>query len=615
MSKGNRQSKASGVSRTRHSDSAQTFPKTTDLDRSIPRRGVRLLLSLAVAANILPAVLLFYFVHRFGVDLPWWDEWDALWVPLQEFDQGRLGVSTLLMNHMEHRPLFPRLLTLANAALFHWNRTAEMYITAALLIFCAWLLYRFARAYWAHPLTPLLFVPIAWTLLGWRQWENLLMGMGTLFSLLAAGTVLAFFLLQRARRTDRFVLAAAAAAFVASFSSGGGLFLWPVGLAQLVLQRLYGEPGNRPGPGAFVVWTGAGTLTWALFFFKYNPFPLPYPTGFAYLIHNPIQTGRYVASMIGSPLSFHQPMAQSLGFIMTVLGAWVVFRLRRVPRDLVAAAPLLALLALTLLYAVTSCDRRMGQEFIAALHSRYCSLTALGIVALYALLVKSALVERRPATLLACGGIAAFLVAGAMTNFICFREDPAVQARLDQFVLGTYAIRYPEVVCDEAVSVLRHTSSVVRERIPFLRAHGYSLFHQGVPTGLPARYNGSAGGCQIEAVNGRGGSMVDVRRSDDSFGLRVTGWAVDLAAGQEPSRLFVSIDGRIDVPAMLGRLRPDVAGALGNPNYGASGYISYVRTSMLTVGEHALGLTIVSHDGSGYWTCSSSAVSRLRVAE
>lgn len=104
----------------------------------------------------------------------------------------------------------------------------------------------------------------------------------------------------------------------------------------------------------------------------------------------------------------------------------------------------------------------------------------------------------------------------------------------------------------------------------------------------------------MEAVNGHAGSVIDVHLNGDKSGLRVTGWAVDLAVGREPGRLFVSIDGRIDVPAVPGGDRPDVAQVFKNPNYDKAGFIGYVRTSLLTVGEHTLELKIVSKDGSGY---------------
>jgi hypothetical protein len=222
---------------------------------------------------------LFYFVRRFGVDLPWWDEWKDMGV-LERFNEGTLGFSTLFAQFNEHRPLFPRLLTLADAALFHWNRVAEMYVIATLLILCTWLMFRFVRVYWAHPLTPLFFLPIAWTLLSWRQWENLLIGFQTCFGLLVAGTVLAFCSLHRTRTFDRFLLTATVAAFVASFSISGGLFIWPLGLAQLLVQGWYGKPDERPHPGTLTLWAGVGTLTWVLFFVGYH---VPLSTGLAYM--------------------------------------------------------------------------------------------------------------------------------------------------------------------------------------------------------------------------------------------------------------------------------------------------------------------------------------------
>jgi hypothetical protein len=578
-------------------------------------RAAKLLASAAVAANLLPAALLFYFVHRFGVDVPWRDDWYGFLTPLQQFDQGTLGFSALFAQHMEHRPLFPRLLSLANAVLFHWNRTVEMYVTAALLVFCACLLFRFVRAYWAHPLTPILFLPMAWTLLSWRQWQNLLWAFQTCFGLLAAGAVLAFCLLHRARGADRVLLIAVAAAFVASFSLAGGLLIWPVGLAQLLLQRLCAEPDDGPRPGAFVVWTSAGTLTWALFFVGHHEPPEVgvWPTGFGYLIHNSVATARFLATMIGSPLSWNQPTAQSLGIIMTALGAWTVFRLLRKTRDLAAAVPLLSLMALILINVVLICDRRMGiNGTIQALNSRYCTLMMLGLVALYALLTRLALTERSPATLLACGGMAALLVSGAITNFISWRDDAIAQWYLHMEVIGKYAVRYADVVSDEGLSYLEADPPMMREAIPFLRAHRYTLFHQTAPMGVPASYTGSAGGCNIEAVNHRGGTVIDVDLRKDSSGLQVEGWALDLAEERVPGRVFVSIDGRIDVPAVPGGDRPDVARFFKNPNYGTAGFVSFVRTSLLTVGEHTLELKIVNQDGTGYWTCGAS---RLRVAE
>ncbi len=564
-------------------------------------RGARLLLTAAVAANLLPAGLLFYFIHRFGVDLPWRDEWEGFVVPLQQLDQGTLRISGLFAQFNEHRPFFPRLLTLANAALFHWNRTAEMYATAALLMVSAWLLFGFVRKYWDSPLTPLLFIPMAWTLLGWRQWENLLWGFQTCFGLLVAGAVAAFCQLHRTRGADRFVWGAAVAAFVASFSLAGGLFVWPVGLAQLVLQRRCGESGERPGVGAFAVWASAGVLSWVFFFSGFHETSVRWPTGPGYLMEHPLEAARFVLGMIAGPLSDGPSIAPLLGVMVTALCAWALFRMRRAAGEMMAAAPLIALLTFILLIALVSCDRRMGRGIGQALSSRYCSISALGLVALYALLARFALTEwRRPhiqspaaAYWLLCGGFGVLLLVASLAKYTAWRQDPA--GWRDAFARGTLAARYAGVMSDEAVSTLYPDPDVVRARAPFLKAHGYSLFHEAVPMGVPARYDGSFEGCAIEAVNGRTGPVIDVHRSGDRFGLRVTGWI----GGQELSRLFVSIDGRIDVPALRARARP-------------GGFTGYVRTALLAAGEHTLELKIVSEDGAGYGTCGAAD---LRVAE
>jgi hypothetical protein len=298
---------------------------------------------------------------------------------------------------------------------------------------------------------------------------------------------------------------------------------------------------------------------------------------------------------------------------MLALGVVAVFRLWRGARrakDLVAAAPLLAFLMFTLLNAAVCCDRRLGLGMSQSVTSRYSSLTMLWLLALYALWAKFALTEPRPATLLACASLAVLMMTGTIANAVEWRYDHPEWFR--SFALRTYAIRYAGVVSDEALLSVYWHPDLIRERSPFMRADGYSLFHREVPMGVPAKYNGSGGGCQIDSVNGRTGEVIDAHLQGDSSGLRVVGWAVDDAARHEPSRVFVSIDGQIDVPALTGGDLPDDVRFLRNSSYGQFGFISYMRTSLLTVGEHALELKIVSQDGSGYRTCGAA---RLRVTD
>ena len=428
----------------------------------------------------MPVALLFWLVHRFGVDLPYWDEWELLNIVIQSH-QGQLNYQNLFAPHNEHRIVFPRLITLANASLFHWNRKVEMYLAAALLTFAAFVFFRLAQRYWGRGAAPLLFIPAAWTLLSWRQWENVLLGMGTVFALAIAGAVCTFYLLHRARRLDRFLWGAIGAAIVASFSSGGGLLLWPVGLAQLLLQRVCGAREDRTRTSALAGWTGAGAFTFALYFFHYTWVKQPWPTGVAFMLQHPILLGRYVATTTGSPITWYQPVAQSIGFLIVLLGGWAVWKCGRSARELMATAPLLALLAFVFISTFAVADGRMGIGVLQALSSRYCGLTALGLAALYVLITGFVLTRRHAVDLIACGALGAFLAAGALTNYVCWREDGGVQSRLDVLARGVAAVRNADAVSDQALAPVYVATDHIRNGVPFLRANRYSLFHESAP--------------------------------------------------------------------------------------------------------------------------------------
>ena len=64
--------------------------------------------------TLLPPSYLLYLIARWGVDLPFWDQWE--FVPLLEKMAGAdLQLQDLTARHNEHRIFFPRLVMLALA--------------------------------------------------------------------------------------------------------------------------------------------------------------------------------------------------------------------------------------------------------------------------------------------------------------------------------------------------------------------------------------------------------------------------------------------------------------------------------------------------------------------
>jgi ABC-2 type transport system permease protein len=361
-------------------------------------------------------------------------------------DNGTLTLSYLFSQHNEHRIPFPRLISLANAALFHWDRRVEMYLIALLLVFAAAVLFLFTRTYWHDRRAPLFFIPIIWTLLSWRQFANLLTGFQTSMGLMVAGTVLAFYLLGKARGAGFRIWCAAAVAFVAAFSYGASLALWPIGLIQLLLRQAYAVPSEKPRRIAIGIWTIAGVLTGVLYFHGYQLVKAPWPGGFRYVLQHPILASEFSAILAGSPLSFNLPTARSMGVALSVMAAYAVYALVRLPRArLISAGPLLSLILLMPFWAATLCLGRMGVGLGQGLASRYTSVTALGLVAVYALLIGLALAAPRR-DLLACGGMLVLLAIGVLTGLSDGLDDPE-WVRFDKIIhMAEYALPHADLV-------------------------------------------------------------------------------------------------------------------------------------------------------------------------
>lgn len=86
-----------------------------------------------------------------------------------------------------------------------------------------------------------------------------------------------------------------------------------------------------------------------------------------------------------------------------------------------------------------------------------------------------------------------------------------------------------------------------------------------------------------------------------SASITLRGWAVDAAANTVAGGVIVSIDGTMDVQAVYGVDRPDVANALKNPAYAKSGFNVTFPASKLSHGRHAITIRILTNDRTGYY--------------
>lgn len=81
----------------------------------------------------------------------------------------------------------------------------------------------------------------------------------------------------------------------------------------------------------------------------------------------------------------------------------------------------------------------------------------------------------------------------------------------------------------------------------------------------------------------------------------IEGWAVDSNAGLPAGGVFFNIDGKVNIPALYGIERQDVADSYKNKNYKYSGFSGNLAIYSLSKGEHVLLVKVITHDKKHYY--------------
>jgi hypothetical protein len=198
-------------------------------------RHFRFAAVLMALVSLAAPVYLSLLVWRFGVDVPFYDEWDMV-DTLRRVHEGKFLFSDFFAQHNDHRVLFPRLILISTAQATGWNIRYEL----AINVFFAWILMGIlavqivATARKVRSIGLLALLPVAsLVVFSLAQYENWLWGWQNQIFLAALGVCGALFLLSSAHLSAWRFVAAATLGFVATFSFANGLLVWPLGLVPL----------------------------------------------------------------------------------------------------------------------------------------------------------------------------------------------------------------------------------------------------------------------------------------------------------------------------------------------------------------------------------------------
>jgi hypothetical protein len=563
---------------------------------------------IALLGVVLAASVDLYVVHADGVNVVFWDQWVLIPLFVKYFN-GRVTLQDLFAQHNEHRMFFPRIVMLAIGGLTHYNNIAEMYCSWVFLCVVA-LAYalstrRVLRPYGGTLLSLLPVIVLAYSL---RQQEVLLFGIELQWTLGMAGLLLAAFFLDGVEACRPYLLWAAVAAIVSTFSFADGLLAWPIGVVQLLWLHGF-SPRERDRRNSWTVWTwvGMGIAVYALYFIGYTK-PAQNPS-LTYIFRHPIVAAQYFVVVVGGALGPDLGTASIFGVLLTGSYLVVLVLLARSRGEVRSSVPLsMSLFSLGAAALLTIGRAGFGPQ--EALTSRYALLTIPGVVGLYLYVRISDRVTSSVGPYV-LGFFFATLAIGLPASYIA-GWGTAQATRADRVTLAYYLSTF-EYQSDQTLSNLFPDPSLVRQEAPILMDRHLNVFSTPAVTvkglaPLPAKTYYS-----IDAINGtsssklRPPSIVSMGR-DQSF--RVEGWAVDVAAKGPAGGVTVLVGGA-DVPCEYGISRYAVTREYGDSTYQHSGFMCEFAGSILRAGTYYVSLRILSQDRSAYY--QENGVLRLEV--
>ena len=323
---------------------------------------------------LMPLLILIRYVIRYGVDIPWIDQW--VFVPLLEkFYQGHVTFYDLWQQHNEHRIFFPRIVFLVLARLTHWNiryeLAANVTTAIAILMVVAYQVMKTARAMgsrylvWTVPLISLIVFTLA-------QYENWLWGweLQIFMNLLAVVAGIAL-MTSRPFKWSRLAFSMLLG-IVATYSFANGIIYWPLGLLLLMFA---GPESRKSKVTALSVWAVVGFLTLISYLYRYHSsgdLLLIFRKPFAYI--------EYVLLYLGGPCAVSGStslalLSGAMGLILAVIGIGLL--LRRYEVRLHLLSPYIGLASYAVGSALLTGLGRIAIGSEQALATRYIAISSL----------------------------------------------------------------------------------------------------------------------------------------------------------------------------------------------------------------------------------------------
>jgi hypothetical protein len=541
---------------------------------------------MAATLAIAPAVLAAWYIHAYGVNAAHWDHLTSAEL-FDRYYSGRLTFDFLLRPHFEHAKLFPRLVALALGVATRFNNPAEMYFQWVLICVATAILATMLRMRVELGGAPLLLAlsPITLVLFSPRHHEAMLVGDGMITYLALTASLATLALLAGGTRPRP--LAAAAAAFVASFSHANGFLLWPLGATMIAVGS---APTGRRRQNAFTL------LVWALLALAavvlyVQHWPDTAHAGLSQAAAHPRNTVAYAMEAAGVSFGQSAPIQFVYGALaMCVEAAIVAAAVRRWQQH--GTVP----------FGVWLIAFAIGAQALIAL-GRASLETGVGVPSRYAAFVGLALIGSWMAALelrdrkLAGAALVGLVMAGALGDAEGLASGPRER---DRRLLARQALRTIEWQRDSDLAELVYPFPVdARRYAAMLRRWHLNVFAEA-PENVDAIPVGHGGEIHIDRFNWAPLDAQSAPVAASSDAISFSGWAVDTRQRAEFRGAYVRIQpSGVTLPIACGLARPDVVRVYGLGRTAAPGFAGiFSAGAALRSGANTLTLEFVSRDSS-----------------
>ncbi|HKI49840.1 MAG TPA: hypothetical protein VKA69_10970 [Desulfobacteria bacterium] len=332
--------------------------------------------SLLLLLAVLPAMITGGLIYAYGVNVPFWDQWDCPGVVLLKAHAGNLGFGDLLAQHNESRMPFPKIIFLLLAQLTGWNTRYETLLTfigACLVSLNVYFLLKRTSTITLNTRLVLFFL-VNLLIFTPMQYMNFLWGMELVnfIPIICITTCLAI-VYSNLGDTLKFILFSVLAT-ISTYSFANGLLCWII-VFPLLIFRTYKKPFDFRWLVLVVIAASILLMDVSVYFYNYSK-PAHHPS-FSGALLSPLKTALAFLTFMGAPLGEKEQIPSAIfGVILMCLVSALCVHLFKMFRKGVSLDRLFPWLALGIYSIFNGLMVSVGRMDFGVLASRYITFSA-----------------------------------------------------------------------------------------------------------------------------------------------------------------------------------------------------------------------------------------------